>query len=600
MNFGNIYGGGEDASKADNIGEEQIMNLLNQLEVPYKYSMAQKLDELREEVNIVEKHTKFLVEKVRNVQNCQRALQQAQDQMKQGFEGWNDVERLHLKSLGGKAFNEYENVLKPHEQTVSSFTNLGLFLEARGDCEKHSADYIGLTLIATLEHQLSVVESFRELFSYHDALVNSIDQLNNKINRFESGTAIMSFMNSSTKNAEEIIESKRMVQDRNVQLNLFYKGLVYFTVPLLARMRAGTLRRLNAVYASCAMSESYNGYKACVEYFRRCGLSAAMVSDVAHRMCEVLSLKPVPKLSPAVYDGEGLASEVEAFANNDTWIYENMGFLSRDTEGMRGLFERAVMISKSKAPTSSGGVAADRPVSTHLFTSTINANTSMATVAQTPPTSPNPAGFDKGSNPLSAKRSTAVRPKSQGISSPLSPSNNEEEGSANGEDARPSGDDYHEDEAYDDFDPDSPLPTGDGSSDIKSLNLPFRPSAFTFESAYAVGPEVADIDIDDFGSKKETVFGGEKAASLLDSLLGGTPSPAKKATPAPAPAPAVPVTPPPPVPSNPPPVPEPEPQPEAQPEPAPEPEPEPQPETQPEPAPEAEATNEENLETIET
>jgi hypothetical protein len=132
------------------------------------------------------------------------------------------------------------------------------------------------------------------------------------------------------------------------------------------------------------------------------------------------------------------------------------------------------------------------------------------------------------------------------------------------------------DEEYDDFDPYADVnEVGSASkgNDIKSLNLPFRPSAFTFESAYAVGPEIQDVDIAKessptpvAGPDRSFLFGSDKTGSLLDSLLG--PSPAKKAPSAPAtpaPAPAAPATPPPPVPSQPAPEPEPEPQAESEP-----------------------------------
>jgi hypothetical protein len=59
LSFGNIYNNAEEQTKVDNIGERQLTSLLTQLAVPYEYSMSQKMDELREEIVLVEKHCEW-------------------------------------------------------------------------------------------------------------------------------------------------------------------------------------------------------------------------------------------------------------------------------------------------------------------------------------------------------------------------------------------------------------------------------------------------------------------------------------------------------------------------------------------------------------
>lgn len=55
-----IYDAADEYSeiKVENIGEQQIISCLQRVEVPYKYTMTQRLDELKEEVNIMEKYCK--------------------------------------------------------------------------------------------------------------------------------------------------------------------------------------------------------------------------------------------------------------------------------------------------------------------------------------------------------------------------------------------------------------------------------------------------------------------------------------------------------------------------------------------------------------
>lgn len=373
---------------------------------------------------------KYLLEKVRNVQTCQRSLQQAEEQFRQGLEGWMDVERLHLKSLTGKIFNEYENVLKPEEQTTTTLGALSSMLSTKGECDRHSGDYIGITLIAALEQQLSLADGLRDLFKTHDDLLSNLDAVNSKISKLESTiNSGGGWMGSSTTNIsvakEQLTESKKQLQERTYALHTFYKGLVYFTIPLMARIRAGILRRLCAVYSSCMLSECYSGYKACIDFFKQSMLSAERVSDIAYKLCDTLSITPVPKLPPHVYRGGFMNGSEDVEEDEDTTIYDSSGFLSQDTNGMAGLYDRSMMISKGKSYSSSSTNATSTSNSaaegdnqsptnssssagTHLFTSNINTRAEMLESSRSNSTTAPFSPSGEQANPLKSKRGSSV------------------------------------------------------------------------------------------------------------------------------------------------------------------------------------------------
>lgn len=47
---------GEDSS---NVGETQLIATLQKLEIPYKYTMSQRMEDIKQELILVEKHSKI-------------------------------------------------------------------------------------------------------------------------------------------------------------------------------------------------------------------------------------------------------------------------------------------------------------------------------------------------------------------------------------------------------------------------------------------------------------------------------------------------------------------------------------------------------------
>lgn len=55
-----MISGGTDTEASHNSGENKLIECLSILEIPLKYTMLSKMDEVRTEINTIEKHGKKL------------------------------------------------------------------------------------------------------------------------------------------------------------------------------------------------------------------------------------------------------------------------------------------------------------------------------------------------------------------------------------------------------------------------------------------------------------------------------------------------------------------------------------------------------------
>ncbi|RYH24951.1 hypothetical protein EON65_16110 [archaeon] len=68
---------------------------------------------------------KFLLDRANTIQKCEKALQQAYDSFKQGFEGYYESERASIKALAGRTFNNDGHSVLQAAELVST-TGKGL------------------------------------------------------------------------------------------------------------------------------------------------------------------------------------------------------------------------------------------------------------------------------------------------------------------------------------------------------------------------------------------------------------------------------------------------------------------------------------------
>jgi hypothetical protein len=412
---------------------------LKQFDIPYKYTMTQRIEDIKEEVQMIEGHAKFLLDKARAVQTAERNLQAANEHLKRGLEGWFDAERIHIKSLGGRIFDEHEPVIKQHESITQSVIAFNGVVSAKRNAEHEVPNYIGLTLIALLEFELANVESFKELFKVHEEMLKEIDSIAAKINKLEN----------SKKGHEQIPDLRRQLEDKQMCLQVFYKGFIYFTIPTLARVRASYARKFFSGTICSTMTNSFTVFKACQEFFHQLQLPNEQVADDTSRMLELLGVKPIAKLPydeiNSIFLGDSRNEESSSpvspnvsglTISGKSGLKSSNLFMSYESNGITGLFERGLALSKKKpaeksSTSSSSSGASTGVATTHLFTSSINphathfsgsnplASPSQAAATNTPPPAPaatggNPLGDQAPSAPLSptpnplARRGSAV------------------------------------------------------------------------------------------------------------------------------------------------------------------------------------------------
>lgn len=110
-----------------------------------------------------------------------------------------------------------------------------------------------------LEQELAMVESIKELLRMHDEMVTGIDAISAKIVKTEASRSANKY--------EQVAEQRIILEERQASLTAFYKGFIYFTLPLCARQRAASLRKLTSIVAASDLTSAYALQVACIKFF---------------------------------------------------------------------------------------------------------------------------------------------------------------------------------------------------------------------------------------------------------------------------------------------------------------------------------------------
>jgi hypothetical protein len=159
--FSNAFRGGSSSPvpvvyDSDNVGENKLIGCLSQLEVPYKFTLTQRMEEVRIEVALIEKFgtlaellsyssladcfciascclaVKAALDRVRVVQSCERACANAQEGLVDSLNNWVTAEQTSVRTMAGKTFDENQNVLQfPHEYGMQSVSSVTTMLKAK-------------------------------------------------------------------------------------------------------------------------------------------------------------------------------------------------------------------------------------------------------------------------------------------------------------------------------------------------------------------------------------------------------------------------------------------------------------------------------------
>jgi hypothetical protein len=152
----------------------------------------------------------------------------------EAISGWASVEEKFVHALNGKPFESTTSSIPESERVGFILQITSNLFAAKHDALKDGANQDGVLLAAALEHEVSRMESIRELLRVHDEMVQTIDSITFKLTRLEE---------KRVTSGDIVAELKLLLDEKQTCLAAFYKGLVYFTLPLCAKLRAYTFKR---------------------------------------------------------------------------------------------------------------------------------------------------------------------------------------------------------------------------------------------------------------------------------------------------------------------------------------------------------------------
>jgi len=271
-----------DSDGGENVGEKMLTEALRLLEPPFKFTMSTRMDGFRDELNAIEQQVVNLVKHLRNAQAIEKSLALAQEAINSSMQTWSEAETHRVKSLNGYPFECPDSIVREQERlttTIACGFRLGL---NKSMSRMHAPDYAGALLISALEGELSRIESLRELVKQHDDMVGVMGQIGMRLEKAASG-----------KSKDSIPDLQRQLELKQNELSFYYKGFVYFTLPLCARLRTAVLRKAFSYIGATALAESCHLRSASLNFFRTMEVSPEAAVIETSRVLDQLSLKPL-------------------------------------------------------------------------------------------------------------------------------------------------------------------------------------------------------------------------------------------------------------------------------------------------------------------
>lgn len=103
-----------------------------------------------------------------------------------------------------------------------------------------------------IEHEQARIDSLRELIKTHDELLSTIDSLRVKMEKLQQHEA---------SKWDQLQEARKQLDMKTQNLNSFYKGFFYFSLPMSTKMRAQNIRRALSASGATMMVTSHLLYK---------------------------------------------------------------------------------------------------------------------------------------------------------------------------------------------------------------------------------------------------------------------------------------------------------------------------------------------------
>lgn len=303
---------------------QKLIETFSVLAPPDVKQSEEILKKLKVETEYIERHSKYLLDRLKSLQQAEKSYQQAQESVLSSLSIFREYEKSYNKHLNGKVFNDEESILKFNELPATSLSTFTNFFQQKVKYESEQSSHLGLTLVAAIEQQLNITESLKEVIKYGQEMKNMIESLTKKITKLEYNLTTITDAKKKESTENQIKDLTEQLNDKKFCLNTFNKGLIYFTIPITIRQRSGTLRKFISNYVSTKLNNSFQIHKISLEYFALMNISSNFVYKETLRMFSLLKLKNLAYL-PEIE--ENLTEEM--INNLDVKTLKTMGYLPK-------------------------------------------------------------------------------------------------------------------------------------------------------------------------------------------------------------------------------------------------------------------------------
>lgn len=248
----------------ENIAEKELIKALNDANLDVKKA-ASNFIKVKEEIYFIEKHVKSVLSKLRNIQDYERKLANACEEYVSSLFTWGEKEKTDVKFLRGCGDDISASDIRGPEHVSSTISQLSLVATSQAITTKSAPDYSGVLLAVCLEHELSRVESFKELFKFYDELVFNIE---------------------AARKSEKFVT---LAFDEQ-RLHRFLKGVFYVSIPLATRQRCEMFRNASSMVVSTMTTSSSRLFTDTINFFNNICMDPSKAVDEGALMMNLLSM----------------------------------------------------------------------------------------------------------------------------------------------------------------------------------------------------------------------------------------------------------------------------------------------------------------------
>ena len=144
-----------------------------------------------------------------------------------------------------------------------------------------SPDYAGALVISLLEGEISRIEAFRELIKLHEEMIAGIGSIGLKLEKASAG-----------KTKDSVPDLTKQLETKQAEIASFYKGFVYFTLPMNSRLRSQTLRQAFLYLGASQLAEASALRASALNFLKEMQCSPGQLIGDTCKKLELLTLKP--------------------------------------------------------------------------------------------------------------------------------------------------------------------------------------------------------------------------------------------------------------------------------------------------------------------